>query len=85
MQYNKDADGTFSELKQKNVDTGMGLERTVAVLNGFDDVYGCDTIAPILEKVLSISSPGTNKTGRSARIITDHLRAAVMILGEERA
>ncbi len=84
MQYNKNADGTFSELLQKNVDTGMGLERTVAVLNGFDSVYACDTLAPILEKVVSISSPGTERSSRSARIVTDHLRAAVMILGENK-
>ncbi len=85
MQYNKDADGTYSELKQKNVDTGMGLERTVAVLNGFDNVYACDTIAPILDKVVSISAADTDKRGRNVRIITDHLRAAVMILGEDKA
>ncbi|MDE1865620.1 MAG: alanine--tRNA ligase [Candidatus Micrarchaeota archaeon] len=85
MQYNKDADGRFLELKQKNVDTGMGLERTVAVLNGFGNVYECDTLAPILDKVVSISASNTGKTSRSARIITDHMRAAVMILGEKKA
>jgi alanyl-tRNA synthetase len=85
MQYNKDSQGRFQDLEQKNIDTGMGLERTVAVLNGFDSVYACDTIAPILDRVLSISATGTVKTSRSARIITDHLRAAVMILGEKKA
>ena len=85
MQYNKNADGTFSELRQKNVDTGMGLERTVAVLNGFDNAYACDTIAPILDKVVSISAAGTEKSSRNARIITDHLRAAVMLLGDDKA
>ncbi len=63
----------------------MGLERTVAVLNGFDSVYACDTIAPILDKVISLSVSGTAKTSRSARIITDHLRASAMILGEKMA
>ena len=61
MQYNKDANGRFQDLEQKNIDTGMGLERTVAVLNGFDSVYACDTIAPILDKVISLSVSGTAK------------------------
>ena len=84
MQYNKTADGRFEELKQKNIDTGMGVERTTAVLNGFGDVYECDTLAPILDKVISISSKGTERSNRNARIITDHMRAAVMILGDDK-
>lgn len=84
MQYDKTADGKFAELKQKNVDTGMGVERTVAVLNGSDNAYACDTLAPILDKVISISTAGTTKTNRNARIITDHIRAAVMILGDDK-
>ncbi len=84
MQYDKTADGKFVELKQKNVDTGMGVERTVAVLNGADNVYVCDTLAPILDKVIAISAKGTTKTNRNARIITDHIRAAVMILGDSK-
>lgn len=82
MQYNKSADGKFEELLQKNVDTGMGLERTVAVLNGFSSVYECDTLAPIVEKVVKISSPGTDRTSKNVRVITDHLRAAVMMMGD---
>jgi alanyl-tRNA synthetase len=84
MQYDKTDSGELAVLLQKNVDTGMGLERTVAVLNGFGSVYACDTIAPILDKVVSISIQGTSKENRSARIITDHIRAAVMILGENK-
>ncbi|HUC38828.1 MAG TPA: alanine--tRNA ligase [Candidatus Acidoferrum sp.] len=84
MQYNKTADGKFEELKQKNVDTGMGVERMVAALSGADNVYACDTVAPILDKVISISNPGTEKTNRNARIVTDHIRAAVMILGDDK-
>ena len=61
MQYNKEADGTFSELRQKNVDTGMGLERTVAVLNGFGNVYACDTIAPILERWYRFRMPAPRR------------------------
>ena len=92
MQYNKTKEGKYEESKQKNIDTGMGVERTVAVLNGFDNVYEVDTIKPILEKVLELA----NKKGKtqkeltlaerkSARIITDHLRASVMILGDDKA
>ncbi len=84
MQYNKISDGKFEELKQKNVDTGMGVERMVASLNGADNVYACDTLSPILDKVLSLSAGGTTRTNRNARIITDHMRAAVMILGDDR-
>ncbi len=84
MQYNKTADGKFEELEQKNIDTGMGVERTTAVLNGADSVYACDTLAPILDKVISLSAPGTNRTNRNARIITDHIRAAVMVMGDDK-
>ncbi|HLC92086.1 MAG TPA: alanine--tRNA ligase [archaeon] len=84
MQYNKNAEGKYVESRQKNIDTGMGVERTVSVLNGFDNVYECDTLKPIIEKVKSFAGTNQNsKSGeRSARIITDHLRAAVMILGD---
>ncbi len=84
MQYNKTEEGMFEELRQKNIDTGMGVERTLAVLNGFGSVYECDTLAPILDKVMSMSAAETDRTGLSARIVTDHIRAAVMILGEDR-
>jgi len=84
MQYNKTADGKFEELRQKNVDTGMGVERMVASLNGADNAYACDTMAPILDKVILISAADTAKTNRSVRIITDHIRAAVMILGDDK-
>ncbi|MGD0510806.1 MAG: alanine--tRNA ligase, partial [Candidatus Micrarchaeaceae archaeon] len=84
MQYNRTDKGVFESLKQKNIDTGMGVERTIAILNGFSNVYECDTLAPILTKVISLSSPKVERTNKNARIITDHLRAAVMILGDER-
>ena len=79
MQYNKDENGTITELPKKNVDTGMGLERVVAVLEGVDDNYASsvwtDTIKTI-EKVSGLSYEG-NET--SMRIIADHLRTAVFI------
>lgn len=87
MQYNKTAEGKFIDLAQKNIDTGMGLERMVAVLNGFNNVYEIDLLKPILEKVNSLSNVEKHIAqihGRSARIITDHMRAAVMILGDDK-
>ncbi|MBL7022336.1 alanine--tRNA ligase [Patescibacteria group bacterium] len=82
MQYNKTDKGTYEPLKQKNVDTGMGLERTVAILNGYDNVYEVDTIKPIIEEVTSLVDDKENI--KAIRIITDHIRAAVMIIGDDR-
>lgn len=88
MQYNKTLDGKYIEMKRKNVDTGMGLERTVAVLNGYDNVYEVDTLKPILDSVVKLSEKKyetlTKEELKSVRIITDHLRASVMILGDEK-
>ncbi len=86
MQYNKVAEGQFEPLKQKNVDTGMGLERTVALLNRLQSVYDIDSFKPIMEKIRSISNPGLfDQNVSSARIIADHLRSATFILGDPKA
>jgi len=90
MQYNKKEDGTFDPLKQQNVDTGMGLERTAAVMQGVKSVYEIDILKPIFDHVLSLHQNieeevgGTLKeeTIKHARIITDHIRAAVFIIGD---
>jgi len=86
MQYNKTKEGNFEELRQKNVDTGMGLERTTAVLNGFSSNYETDLLKPIYEKAKSLTNkqPELPEVQRSLRIITDHLRAAAFILGDEK-
>jgi alanyl-tRNA synthetase len=84
MEYNKTAEGKYEPLKQKNVDTGMGVERTVAVLQGKKSVYEIETMKPIVEKIKEISkilSPDENQE-RSIRIITDHIRASVFIIAE---
>jgi len=85
MQYNKNADGTFTPLKQQNVDTGMGLERVAAVMQRVDNVYETDRMKPILQKALSLS-PLEDATSEShtrhARIITDHLKAATFIIAD---
>jgi alanyl-tRNA synthetase len=83
MQYQKTADGKFVPLQQKNVDTGMGLERTVAVLNGKTSVYDIDSFAPLMKKIESLCAKGLFlKNVSSARIIADHVRSAVFILGD---
>ncbi|MBI4050004.1 MAG: alanine--tRNA ligase [Candidatus Doudnabacteria bacterium] len=79
MQYNKTADGKFEPLQQKNVDTGMGLERTVAVLQGKASVFETELFLPIIEKIRVLASRADQK---SERIIADHIRAAAFIIAD---
>lgn len=83
MAYYKDEKGTITPLKQKNVDTGMGLERTLAVLNGKKSAYETDLFQPVLKKIEQLSKASYAQKTREMRIIADHLRAAVFILGDE--
>jgi len=80
MQYNKTAEGKFVELKQKNVDTGMGLERTAMILQKKNSVFETDLFIDIIKKIESLSN---KKDIRAIRIIADHLRATVFILAEK--
>ncbi len=87
MQYNKQADGSYAPLAQKNVDTGMGLERTIGVLTGAKSVYETDLFTGILGKIAELSGKayGTDEdTTRSMRIIADHVRTATFIIGDDR-
>lgn len=87
MQYNKKADGTFEPLEQKNVDTGMGLERTICVLNGKKSVYETDLFADILKKISELSGKeygSDDETTRAFRIIADHMRTSTFIMGDDR-
>ena len=87
MQYNKKADGTFEPLQQKNVDTGMGLERTICVLNGKKSVYETDLFADILQKISELSGKeygSDDETTRAFRIIADHMRTSTFIMGDDR-
>lgn len=81
MQYDKQVDGTFKPLSQKNVDTGMGLERVAAVLQGVSTVFETEIFKTIFQKLEALSG---KKHDRSFRIIADHLRAAVFIIGDQR-
>ncbi|MDI6821122.1 MAG: alanine--tRNA ligase, partial [Patescibacteria group bacterium] len=79
MEYNKTADGKFEQLKQKNVDTGMGLERTLTVLNGKANVYEVDEFKPIISKIKELAGKSDE---RATRIIADHIKASVFIVGD---
>ncbi len=86
MQYEKHHDGHLTPLKQKNVDTGWGLERILAFLNGVDDVYKIDLHVPAIsyiEKESGIKYDSDEKSTRSMRILADHTRTAVMLIGDE--
>jgi alanyl-tRNA synthetase len=85
MQYFKNADGSFLPLKQKNVDTGMGLERTVCVLNAANNVYETDLFTDAIKKITELSGKNykdSSKTTRAFRIIADHTRTAVFLMGD---
>ena len=86
MQYEEHHDGSLTPLKQKNVDTGWGLERNLAFLNGFDDVYKIDLHTPAIsyiEEASGIKYESDDKLTRSMRILADHTRTAVMLIGDE--
>lgn len=83
MQFNRQADGTYLPLAQKNVDTGMGLERTVCVLNGLKSVYDIDLFAGALAKIQELSGKNYDETTKKAmRVIADHVRTATFLLGD---
>ena len=86
MQYDKQKDGTLLPLAKKNVDTGWGLERNLAFLNGVDDVYLTDLFTGVIARIEEKSGIkyGSDEKGtRSMRIIADHLRTGVMLIGDE--
>ena len=86
MQYHKNADGTFEPLKQRNVDTGMGLERTLCVLTGKDSVYETEIFSEQLAKISELCGKKygeSEQVTREFRIIADHLRTATIILGDD--
>ncbi|MFA6424439.1 MAG: alanine--tRNA ligase, partial [Candidatus Magasanikbacteria bacterium] len=87
MQYNKNIDGKYEPLAQKNVDTGMGLERTLVTLNGFVDVFQIDTFWPLIQKIEEVSGREyieSIEVTKSMRIVADHIRTATMIMGDDK-
>lgn len=85
MQYNHKPDGTFEPLKNKNVDTGMGVERVVAVLEGQTDNYKSSIWTDLIKKIEEVSEKNYDdeKYTRSMRIIADHIRAVVILSGDD--
>ena len=82
-QYNSDGKGNYTELSQKNIDTGMGLERLAVVCQGVGSLFDVDTVMNITKKVSEITGAiyGQNaKSDVSLRVITDHIRAATMMI-----
>lgn len=86
MEFYRNERGEFENLKQKNVDTGMGLERTICMLNGYKSVYETDLFADVIELLESLSNKKYGEdedTTRAMRIIADHIRTATFILGDD--
>ena len=86
MQYNKTEAGTFEPLGQKNVDTGMGLERTICILQGKSSVYDTDVFAPAISLIETLSGKkyGESETVTKAmRVVADHTRTATFIMGDD--
>ncbi|MFH0930051.1 MAG: alanine--tRNA ligase, partial [Candidatus Moraniibacteriota bacterium] len=84
MEYNKKEDGTFEKLVQQNVDTGMGLERTLVTLTGKENVFETDIFQPIIRKIEEISGKEykEEENQKAMRIIADHLRSATFMIAD---
>jgi len=85
MQYNKDKDGNYNKASQQNVDTGMGTERTVSILDGLEDNYLASMWQPIIQKIELISKhkyEESEEVKKAMRIIADHIKAAIFIISD---
>ncbi|MBU4274916.1 alanine--tRNA ligase [Patescibacteria group bacterium] len=82
MEFNKTKEGKYEPLKQKNVDTGMGVERTTAVLNGHNNIYETELFLPIIKKIEELAEIKYQSQPLNYRVIADHLKAATFILSE---
>ena len=84
-QFNNDGNGNYTELAQKNIDTGMGLERLACVMQGVDNLFEVDTVRRLLDTVCSIAGKSYGKGGDddvSIRVITDHVRSATFMISD---
>ncbi len=84
-QFNNDGNGNYTELKQKNIDTGMGLERLACILQGVDNIFEVDTVQNIMKKISEISGAKYHEDAQkdvSLRVITDHVRSATFMIGD---
>lgn len=86
MQYRKEADGSYVPLERTCVDTGMGVERTIAILQGKKSVYDTEVFQPIIaviEELAGVRYGANADSDRSIRIIADHIRTATFMMGDE--
>ena len=84
-QFNNDGKGNYTELAQKNIDTGMGLERLACVMQGVDNLFEVDTVRKILDTVCSIAGKtygADKKNDISIRVVTDHIRSATFMISD---
>lgn len=84
-QFNNDGNGNYTELAQKNIDTGMGLERLACMMQGVDNLFEVDTVQNIMKKISEISNVkyhDDEKNDVSLRVITDHIRSSVFMIGD---
>ncbi|MDR0198803.1 MAG: alanine--tRNA ligase [Methanomassiliicoccaceae archaeon] len=84
MEYNKNEDGSYTPLSQQNVDTGMGLERVLAMMNGVKSAYDTELFIPAIREIELLSGKRYEDDIKAFRIIADHLRSATFILGDDR-
>jgi len=82
MEYDKTKEG-YIKAKQKNVDTGMGVERTIAVLNGLEDNYQTSLFLPIIKEIEKLSGKKYKGNEKEMRIIADHIKAAVFMIDDD--
>ena len=84
-QFNNDGNGNYTELKQKNIDTGMGLERLACVMQGVDNLFEVDTVRRLLDTVCEIAGKEYGKDLKndiSIRVVTDHVRSATFMISD---
>jgi len=84
MEFNKKSDATFEKMKQQNVDTGMGLERTIVVMNGKDNIFDTEIFQPIIRKIEELSGKDyeNEENKKPMRIVSDHLKSSVFALAD---
>ncbi len=84
-QFNNDGNGNYTELANKNIDTGMGLERLACVMQGVDNLFEVDTVRKILDTVCEIAGKEYGKDKKndiSIRVVTDHIRSATFMISD---
>lgn len=86
MMYNKSEDGKYTPLKQQSIDTGMGVERTAAMLQGVPSVFDTEAFVPLIKKIKELSplEEFSEEEDTQVRIIADHVRSAIMIMADDR-